>query len=67
VLGVALYFLPSFFLRNYVQDFLAEYGMEAQGLQELHFNVFNLGLKTGSLTIVRQGHAQGYARSHKRK
>ena len=55
VLVIALYFLPSLFLRGYLEGFLTDYGMEAKGLEEVHFNVFNLGLETGPLTIVRQG------------
>lgn len=55
VLVVVLYFVPSLFLRSYVEDYLSENGMVAEGLDEVDFNVFNLGLETGPLTILRQG------------
>ena len=53
VLVIALYFLPSIFLRDYVEDYLAEYGMQAEGLEEVQFNVFSMGLETGPLVLKR--------------
>jgi hypothetical protein len=55
ILAVVLYFLPSMLLRDYAEDYLADYGMQATGLEDVHFNVFNLGLETGPLTVSRQG------------
>jgi uncharacterized protein involved in outer membrane biogenesis len=50
---LALYFLPSIFLRGYLEDYLADYGLHAEGLEEVHFNVFNMGLETGPLALNR--------------
>lgn len=55
LLVIVLYFVPSLFLRSYVEGYLSENGMAAEGLDEVDFNVFNLGLETGPLTILRQG------------
>jgi len=51
-LALALFFLPSVFLRNFVKDSLAEQGLQVRGLEDVDLNLYALSLETGPLSVV---------------
>jgi hypothetical protein len=51
-LALALFFLPSVFLRNFVKDTLAEQGLQVRGLEDVDLNLYALSLETGPLSVV---------------
>ncbi|MBD3648991.1 MAG: hypothetical protein HUJ31_16415, partial [Pseudomonadales bacterium] len=52
VIALSIYFIPSIFLRQYVTDYLAEQGLEAEGIDQVHINPYGPSLETDSLTLT---------------
>ncbi len=52
VVAIALAFLPSILLRDFVADSLTKHGLEARGLDSVSVNLYGLSLETGPVRVV---------------
>ncbi|MFN3230878.1 MAG: DUF748 domain-containing protein [Alphaproteobacteria bacterium] len=54
VLLLVLAFVPGWYLRDALQAGLADQGLRAEGIDDVHFNLFSLSLETGPVEIWRE-------------